>query len=176
MIGVVVGTIGLPDRDVVVAMQDEQSFIGQRGIPAFLLTVLQHEILVSVALVINNIALATILQRLHIGDSYIHRIEFDRCLPTGKPTLITGVACRLITTAVIRTLVHQVIFAHTLTTRVVYVIEVGITQTVAILMTHGANTVNIARLAIQLRTTGIAVNHQVLAHGNSTCAITIIFR
>ena len=142
MTGVVVGLVACPYGGVIVDMQDEESLSGQSFVPSCLLTVLQQVVFVAVALIINNVCIAAHgLQGLHVADG-LGGFQFDGLFPSCHPALIAGVACRLVAVAVVGAVVHQVPAEHTLTAAVVGVVEVGVAQTVAELMAHGADAGN----------------------------------
>ena len=111
----------------------------QAGIPTRLLTVLQEEVLVAVAFVIDDIGIAPrVLQRLHVADA-LGVDQLGGCFPSSHPALIAGVACGLIAVVVVGAAVHEVPVTHALTAAVVGVVEVGIAEAVAELVAHGAD-------------------------------------
>ena len=138
-------------------MQDEQAAAGERGVPAHLAAVLQQEVFVGVAAVVYHIAFSTLLEGLHVLH-FLGGAQFLGLGPSGHHTLIAGVAAGLIAAAIVGAVVHEVPHKHAHTVAVgAGVVEVGIAQTVAELMAHGADTAYVA-LAVELGTAGIGVD------------------
>ena len=173
MVRIIVRTIIVPYILIVVAVYNQQSGIVKRGIPALQLTVLQHEELVLITFIIDDIALAAILQRLHVLHLHILSIQFDGLEPSGHPHLITGITGRLVAVVIVGTIAHQVPRAHALTATVVDVVEVGISQTVRELVTDSTHATNFAA-SVELGTAGIGADLQVLGHSNRTCSLAVV--
>ena len=98
--GVVVGLIACPDVGIVVDVEDEESLTGNAGIPSRLLAVLEKEVFVGVALVIDNVGAAALLQGFQVAD-LSGCGELNGLFPTSHPAFVGGVACGLITVAIV---------------------------------------------------------------------------
>ena len=175
MAGIVVGLVVVPDGGVVVNVHDEHAAARQLRVPTCLLTVFQHEILVAMAVVVDDVALAAIFQSLHTG--HVLRVrQFDRLHPSCHPPLIGSVAAGHIAVAVVASAAHQVPDVHAPAAAVVYVVEVGIAQTVAELVTHGADAGNRTGKAVQLATAGVGVDGNAVELDRSRSIAVVLSR
>ena len=156
MAWVVVGLVIGPDGSIVVAVHDEHSAARQSGIPTNLLSVLQHEVLIGMGFVVDDVGFTAILQCFQVADAG-RLLQFNKLAPSGYPAFVACIACWHKAVAVVGAHVHQVPAVHARSTGVVGVVEVGITQAVAKLMAHRADTVDGSH-AIQLSTAGISVD------------------
>ena len=169
--GVVVGLVVRPRGRTIVHVEYEESLARQSGIPPLLLPVFKEKILVAVALVVDDVAVATILQGCHVRDA-LRFIKSDGRLPTGHPSLVAGISGGLITVTIVGTTVHEVPFEHTLTTAVVRIVEVGIAEAMTELVAHRTDAGNFIR-TVQFAAAGIGVNLHAVKRLTS-CAVAIV--
>ena len=87
-------------------MNHKQTFTIGLRIPAFWLHILQHQIFITMSLIIDDEHIAIVSQRLHVCHQCVCR-QFLWFYPSAEPTLITGIVARYIAIAIIATIVHQ---------------------------------------------------------------------
>ena len=134
------------------------------------MAVFKKEVFIAVAIIVDYIGFTPVLQRLHVGHLSC-RGEFNGFFPTCHPPLVGSVTSRLVAVAIVGTAVHQIPIAHALTATVVGVVEVGIAQAMAELMTHRTDAIDVSA-SVEFSTTSISVDfHSV--EGLCTTAIAI---
>ena len=157
MAGSVVDGVVVPGRLAVVDVEDEESVAGNACVPFGLASVFEQEVFVVVAVVVDDIGLASLLQRLHGGDLNGLLVELDGCFPACHPSLVGGVACGPIAVAIVGADVHEVPHVHATSAAVACVVEIREAEAVAELVAHGSDAAD-GVVAVELASAGIGVD------------------
>ena len=155
MAGVGVDLVVLPGLLIVIHMDDDHAYRGNPFIPLHALAVVQHIVFITVALVVDDVTLATALQRLH-GVDVLSAVHLHGRAPTSHPTLIASVAARAVAIAVIAACSQDIVIAHAFAFTL-SVVEVRETEAVAELMAEDAYAHQLA-MVVQLMAAGIGVD------------------
>ena len=180
--GVALGVVGVhkvgdaaPQRGVVVDMKHHHAAPGQVAVPPLLLAVLHDVVFVGITVVAYQVGLALVAQGEQPADAGgVGQLGGHE--PAHQHALVGGVTGRTEAALVVVAVVHQVPVAHNTVTAVV---EIGKTETVAILMADGAETavtaflVELGHRAVAVyKIHGAVVHHR---HGGQLLARLLVF-
>ena len=129
MVGVVVHAVGVPCLLVIVDVCDEKTVAGNTLVPSCTLAVVHEVELVLVLLVIDNVCLAVVCERLHIAYDGVG-LELHGSCPSCHPSFVSGEVGGAESVAVVASLMEEVPRVHTVAAAVCGVVEVRIAEAV----------------------------------------------